>query len=63
MARQKNLINLRNVNIKKRYQAISTKNPKWRDDAVKEQLSEEFYLAERTITAILNGEGNYGKTA
>jgi hypothetical protein len=62
MARNINLIQLRNSNIKKRYREIATKNQKWRNDAVIEAVSEEFYLSARTITAILNDEGTYGQT-
>lgn len=62
MARNSNLIQLRNANVKKRYREITSKNPKWRDDAVKEQVSMEFFLSIRTITAILNNEGTYGQT-
>lgn len=63
MARNSELIQLRNANVKKRYRELSEKNPKWRNDAVIEELVNIFFLSSRTITAILNNEGNYGKTA
>ncbi|WP_372747065.1 hypothetical protein [Lutibacter sp.] len=63
MARNTHLIQLRNANIKKRYREIAAKNPKWRNDAVIDMVSEQFFLSARTITAILNNEGVYGKTA
>lgn len=63
MARNSQLIQLRNANVKKRYREISTKNPKWRNDAVIEELVGIFFLSARTITAILNNEGSsYGQT-
>ena len=63
MARNTDLIQLRNANVKKRYRDLSEKYPQWRNDAVIEEVSKQFYLATRTITAILNNEGNYGQTA
>ena len=63
MARNSNLIQLRNANVKKRYREIADKNPKWRNDAVIEEVANQFFLATRTITAILNDEGTYGQTA
>lgn len=59
MARNSKLIQLRNRNLKKRYHLISEKNPKWRNSAVLEELEKEFYLARRTIEAILNEEASY----
>ncbi|MCB4807129.1 hypothetical protein LG651_02620 [Tamlana sp. 62-3] len=61
MPRKKDLIQLRNLNIKKRYNEISLKNPKWKHEAVVLELEKTFFLTSRTITAILNNEGNYGK--
>jgi hypothetical protein len=63
MARNTQLLNLRNANIKKRYREITAKNPKWRNDAVIAEVAMQFFLSDRTITAILNNEGVYGKTA
>lgn len=62
MARNTDLIQLRNANVKKRYNEITAKNPKWRNDAVIDELVTMFFLAPRTINAILNNEAVYNKT-
>lgn len=59
MASNKELIELRNKNLKKRYQELTKKFPKWRHDAIVEELMYEFYIKPRTIGAILNNEGTY----
>lgn len=63
MARSTKLILLRNKNIKSRYHHLTEKHPKWRNDAIIEELSKEFYLEPRTISAILNDEAAYKKIA
>lgn len=62
MARNSELIQLRNANVKKRYREIAAKNPKWRDECVIEELVNIFFISKRTIKAILYNEGSYGKT-
>lgn len=59
MARNNDLILLRNKKVKQRYSQISIKNPKWKYDALLETLSYEFFISKRTISAILNDEGSY----
>ncbi|WP_442265885.1 hypothetical protein ACSIGC_16550 [Tenacibaculum sp. ZS6-P6] len=59
MARNNNLIVLRNQKVKQRFSQISNKYPKWKYDAVLETLSLEFFISKRTISAILNNEGAY----
>lgn len=59
MARNNDLILLRNKKVKQRYSQISIKNPKWKYDALLETLSYEFFISKRTISAILNNEGAY----
>ncbi|TCI93671.1 hypothetical protein [Tenacibaculum sp. M341] len=59
MARNNDLILLRNKKVKQRYSQISIKNPKWKYDALLETLSYEFFISKRTISAILNDEGVY----
>ncbi|MDB0601090.1 hypothetical protein PL373_08010 [Tenacibaculum maritimum] len=59
MASDKELKQIRNRNLKIRYRELSKKYPKWRDDAIIDALTFEFYIKPRTISAILNGEGNY----
>ncbi len=57
MARNKDFIILRNKNVKIRFNKLSEKYPQWRYDALLEELTKEFYIAKRTIAAILNNEG------
>lgn len=59
MPRNTHLIELRNSNLKKRYHHLSEKHKQWRNSAILEQLENEFYLAKRTIEAILNEEAPY----
>ncbi len=59
MARNNDLIILRNQKVKQRFSQVSSKHPQWKYDAVLESLSFEFYISKRTISAILNNEGAY----
>ncbi|WP_299627733.1 hypothetical protein [uncultured Tenacibaculum sp.] len=59
MARNNNLIALRNQKVKQRFSQLSVKHPQWKYDAVLETLSLEFFISKRTISAILNNEGAY----
>ena len=59
MARNNNLILIRNKNVKTRFNELSNKYPRWKYDALLDSLSLEFYISKRTITAILNNEGRY----
>ncbi|WP_299673296.1 hypothetical protein [uncultured Tenacibaculum sp.] len=59
MARNNRLIQLRNRKVKQRFNQISLKFPHWKYDAVLENLSLEFFLSKRTLSAILNNEGVY----
>ena len=49
----------RNQKIRKLFSKISEKNPKWRSDAIIEDVAEEVFLSERTVEAIIKGEGIY----
>lgn len=60
MARHRNLLELRNANVKKRYRELSEKNKEWRHGAILEKIANEFYLSTRTVSAIFNDEGTYG---
>lgn len=60
MARKRNLIELRNANIKKRYDQLSKKHKEWRHDAILDKIGSEFFLSPRTVSAIFNDEGTYG---
>lgn len=52
-------IKVRNNNIRTFFTKTSKKHPKWRTDAIIEDVAKEFFLSTRTIEAILKGEGNY----
>ncbi|PIB28902.1 hypothetical protein BFP77_08270 [Maribacter sp. 4U21] len=60
MARHRQLIELRNANIKKRYDQLTKKHKEWRHDAIIDKIAGEFFLSSRTISAIFNDEGTYG---
>lgn len=59
MTRQERL-HLRNEKVRKLFDQISNKNPKWRVDAVIEEIVKIMFLSPRTIEGILRGEGIYG---
>lgn len=59
MARNNNLITLRNQKVKQRFRQLELKYPQWKYTALLETLSFEFFISKRTITAILNNEGAY----
>ncbi|HIE45690.1 MAG TPA: hypothetical protein EYP87_05925 [Flavobacteriaceae bacterium] len=59
MVRNKDLIQLRNKNVKIRFNKIQEKYPNWKYDAILKELTTEFYISKRTISAILNNEGTY----
>lgn len=61
MARDSHLFILRNQNIKKRFHEVSMKNPNWKYKAVLNEVSSQFYLSTRTISAIINEEKAYNK--
>lgn len=49
----------RNEKIRGLFTKITEKNPKWRSDAVIQDLADEVFLSKRTVEAILKGEGIY----
>lgn len=59
MARKSELVRKRNRAIKKRFAQLEEKNHRWKYEAILEVVSEEFYLAPRTIKAIVNDESMY----
>lgn len=59
MARKSELVRKRNRAIKKRFAQLEQENHRWKYEAVLEAVSEEFYLAPRTIKAIINDESMY----
>lgn len=58
MTRQERL-NIRNNNVRKHFIDLQKKNPKWRYDAIVEEVASKFFLSSRTIEAIINHEGTY----
>ncbi len=60
MTREQRL-QLRNQKVRQLFDQISTKNNRWRVDAVIDKIEQEMFLAPRTIEAILRGEGKYGQ--
>jgi len=57
---RKERLHLRNEKVRKLFDQISSKNKKWRVDAVIEEIETQVFLAPRTIEGILRGEGIYG---
>lgn len=55
MARDKELIDRRNEQIKTRLAQLEKRYPKWRFECYVDQLSAEFYLSVRTIENIITG--------
>lgn len=57
---RKERLHLRNEKVRTQFDLISKKNPKWRVDAVIEEIVKMVFLSPRTIEGILRGEGIYG---
>lgn len=55
-------LQLRNQNVRKLFNELSEKNPKWRMDAIIEEVAKRMFLSERTVEAILKFEGIYNDT-
>lgn len=45
----------RNTDVKIAYNELAKKNPKWRHDALVEDLADRFYISESTVDRILGG--------
>jgi len=58
--RRQDRLNKRNEKVRSLFDSISDKNPKWRIDAVIEEIEKVVFISPRTIEAILRGEGIYG---
>ena len=59
MSPREQRLNKRNEKIRSLFTKISEKNPKWRSDAVIEDVADEVFLSTRTVEAIIKGEGIY----
>lgn len=62
MTRRERLIQ-RNEKVRQLFYKTQTKNPKWRIDAVIEDVAKQVFLAERTVNAIISHEGIYNDSA
>lgn len=58
MQRKERLIQ-RNNQVRKQFYDLLSKNPKWRIDAVIDEVAKKFFLSSRTVDAIINYEGIY----
>lgn len=59
---RKERLHMRNEKVRDLFDQISKKNPKWRIDAIIDDIVKMVHLSPRTIEAILRGEGSYGET-
>ncbi|CAD0008063.1 hypothetical protein FLAT13_04176 [Flavobacterium salmonis] len=53
----------RNNQVRKLFYDLQVKNPKWRIDAIIEEVADRFFLSNRTIEAIIKFEGVYNDNA
>ncbi len=61
MGRKERLIR-RNSKARSLFIELSEKHPKWRVDAVIDEVADRLFVAPRTVEAILKGEGVYADT-
>ncbi|QYS86318.1 hypothetical protein JJC03_15570 [Flavobacterium oreochromis] len=63
MAARKQRLTERNSQVRKLFYDLLAKNPKWRIDAVIEEVAKKVFLSNRTVEAIINYEGIYNDQA
>lgn len=51
----------RNNHVRQLYDSIKAKNPKWRNDAIIEEVASKAFLSIRTVEAIIYREGIYSE--
>jgi hypothetical protein len=51
----------RNNHVRGLYDGLKRKNPKWRNDAIIEEVAKKAFLSVRTIEAIIYREGIYNE--
>lgn len=56
---RKERLTKRNNQVRKLFYDLQAKNPKWRIDAIIEEVGNKTFLANRTVEAIVNYEGIY----
>ncbi|WP_395075366.1 hypothetical protein [Flavobacterium sp.] len=54
-------LNERNKKVRLLFSKLCTANPKWRIDAIIEEVADNCFLAPRTIEAIISHEGIYNE--
>lgn len=57
---RKERLHLRNEKVRTLFDQLSTKNKKWRFDAIITEIEKVVFLSPRTIEGILRHEGIYG---
>jgi hypothetical protein len=56
---RKERLTQRNERVREAFYKVKEKNPKWRLDAVIEEVANIFFLSPRTVDAIISHEGTY----
>lgn len=56
---RKDRLQERNATVRKLFNDLCEKNPKWRIDAVIDEVAKKVFLSSRTIEAIVKYEGIY----
>ena len=62
MTRKERLIE-RNNQVRKLFYDLQAKNPKWRIDAIIEEVGNKSFLSSRTVEAIVKHEGIYNNNS
>jgi hypothetical protein len=60
---RKERLTQRNDNVRQEFNKLTRKNPQWRIDALIDAVADKFFLAPRTVTAIISHEGIYNDSA
>ncbi len=58
---RKKRLKIRNDKIRKDYHLLEKRHPKWRFDAIIEDLADKYFLSARTIEAIIKEEYIYSE--
>lgn len=56
---RKERLSARNQKIREQFDELCRKHPKWRFDALVQEVADNAFLSTRTIEAIIRGEGIY----
>ncbi|TRX39074.1 hypothetical protein [Flavobacterium restrictum] len=56
---RKELLSKRNQEVRKFFYEMQKKHPKYKIDAIIQDVANKFFLSSRTIEAIISHEGNY----